>query len=68
MTTGFSAVANISADDLAKLSSKSKSELPGKEKEVKTEFKLHAEEAGQKIDNAVSSHGPCISFNNPCGI
>jgi hypothetical protein len=27
--------------------------LPGKEKEAKTEVKLRAEQAGQKLDNAV---------------
>jgi hypothetical protein len=42
------------ADDAARLSSKVRGELPGKEKEAKTEAKVYAEQAGQKIDRAVS--------------
>jgi len=39
--------------DASKLSSKVRSELPGKEKEAKTQAKLSAQEAGQKFDSAV---------------
>jgi len=39
--------------DAAQLSSKVRSDLPGKEKEAKTSAKLYAQEAGQKIDKAV---------------
>jgi len=42
------------ADDAARLSSKVRGELPGKEKEAKTEAKVYAEQAGQTIDRAVS--------------
>ncbi|KAF2138483.1 uncharacterized protein K452DRAFT_361163 [Aplosporella prunicola CBS 121167] len=40
--------------DAAKLSSKFKGELPGKEKEAKTGAKVYAEEAGQKFDDAIA--------------
>lgn len=39
--------------DAARLSSKVRGELPGKEKEAKTEAKVYAEQAGQKIDRAI---------------
>jgi len=39
--------------DAAQLSSKVRSELPGKEKEAKASAKLYAQEAGQKFDQAV---------------
>ncbi|KAF2812372.1 uncharacterized protein BDZ99DRAFT_474553 [Mytilinidion resinicola] len=38
--------------DAAQLSSKVRSELPGKEKEAKTSAKLYAQEAGEKVDKA----------------
>ncbi|TID16607.1 hypothetical protein E2P81_ATG12024 [Venturia nashicola] len=38
--------------DAAKLSSKVRSELPGKEKEAKTQLKLSGEQAGKSIDSA----------------
>ena len=48
-------------DDAARLSSKVRSEFPGKEKEVKTEAKLYGEQAkqygeqvGNKVDETVS--------------
>ena len=41
-------------DDAARLSSKVKSHLPGTGKEVKTEGKVLAAEAGAKFDDAVS--------------
>lgn len=46
---------NNSADDAARLSAKIKGEIPGKEKEWKTEAKLYGEEAGAKIDDTVCS-------------
>lgn len=42
-------------DDAARLSSSVKGEIPGKGKEMKTEAKLLGEEAGAKIDDAVSN-------------
>ncbi|QDS73047.1 hypothetical protein FKW77_009538 [Venturia effusa] len=38
--------------DAARLSSKVRSELPGKEKEAKTQLKLSGEQAGKSIDSA----------------
>ncbi|KAK5070687.1 hypothetical protein LTR16_009324, partial [Cryomyces antarcticus] len=41
--------------DAARVSSSISSHLPGKEKEVKTEGKLLASEAGAKVDNAIAT-------------
>ncbi|KAF4550525.1 Hypothetical protein D9617_17g047930 [Elsinoe fawcettii] len=40
--------------DAARLSSKVRSELPGREKEVKTEAKVLGQQAGSKIDSAIN--------------
>lgn len=42
-----------STDDAARLSAKAKSHLPGTGKEIKTEGKVLASEAGAKLDDAV---------------
>ena len=41
------------ADDASRLSSRVKSEMPGTEKEVKTEGKVLSEKAASKLDSAV---------------
>jgi hypothetical protein len=46
--------ADVKADDAAAASSALKSRLPGSEKEGKTQSKLSAEQAGQKVDAVVS--------------
>lgn len=48
--------AKLATDDAARLSSKVRSELPGKEKEAKTQLKLSGEQAGKSIDSAVCIH------------
>lgn len=40
-------------DDAARLSSSVKSQLPGSEKEAKTQAKVYGQEAGAKLDSAV---------------
>ncbi|KAK7724473.1 hypothetical protein SLS57_004228 [Botryosphaeria dothidea] len=40
--------------DAARLSSKVKGELPGKEKEAKTSAKVLGEEAGERVDSAIA--------------
>lgn len=47
---------NGTIDDAARLSSKARDELPGREKEAKTEAKVLGEQAGAKFDNAVCPH------------
>lgn len=42
-------------DDAAKLSTSIRDQLPGREKEAKTEAKLLGQEAGAKVDYAVST-------------
>ncbi|OCK79915.1 hypothetical protein K432DRAFT_426138 [Lepidopterella palustris CBS 459.81] len=39
--------------DAAKITSKVRGELPGKEKEAKTQAKVYTEQAGQNIDSAI---------------
>lgn len=47
-------ILTIISDDAARLSSKVRGELPGKEKELKTEAKVLGEQTGAKFDDAVS--------------
>lgn len=57
------------SDDAARLSSKVRSELPGREKEVKTEAKVLGEQAAVKYDEAVrilvpkTRTGPWLTSN-----
>lgn len=57
--------ANAAPDDAAKLSSKVRSELPGKEKEATTQLKLSGEQAGKTMDSAVCRyHTPVTSLHS----
>lgn len=51
--------------DAAKLSSEVRGKLPGSEKEAKTELKLHGEEFGKKVDDAVCFHHNDATDNVP---
>jgi len=48
--------AHYHVDDAARLSSSAKNDLPGREKEAKTELKVLGSEAGAKFDSAVRGH------------
>jgi len=51
--------------DLSRASAKIKSEIPGRTKEAQKEGEKWANEAGAKLDNAVSTSKPCL-FDLQC--
>lgn len=55
----FILILTLSLADASKLSSRVKGDLPGKEKEIKSDFKLKAEEANQRLESTV-----CASVTN----